>query len=732
MRAATIHKTIRVLAAVSIIAAVTPSFGSPGDVFETAVPVLNGGDPPKVRDIKDGDASVSTQTGALQYSYPIEVPPGRLGIEPHLALSYSSQAPIYGGIAAGWSLSLPEISRDPRQSDLEAQEPTFVPRYVSSMAGGHVLVPVTETADTDVTQTYRAQYDSTYARYEQLTTSGEWRVRTTDGLTWYFGEPDHLGGEVDPRRAVLTRTVDGFGNQVDYYWTPGYSLGGQLAAFTLQRIEYASNPSANLEPYAQVLFHWGDPGTCGQGLSPQPIGAKLEFRDGLPLASGGAQLDSIEIRSWRAPGATCSGFPGDFACHVRTISLSYDADAKSCTAHHPAMRILTSIQESATSPEGVVATKPPVTFAYGPLERTLDDTETFGGTGVLPSGTRKLDPAGSPHLDSMLLDFDGDGRPDRLVAEADDADGHCSFQFEKNSGGGLAPTGATIPLPSFHWGEGVGWDSSEACAMSGQRSWYQSLTDPLPSPCPPGFAGNVLTYRFLDMNSDGLPDLVATLNYDFRWTYLTENTAPDILQGWPDLTCQPSDGACPQSGADSSDHEICIPDGYRCYPDPDSVDSSIDDAGTEPCNDQLCGYSATYMRTGQPDPTNQGDSVCIHRVPVNLCNQYPWLVYWNTGGDLARDGAALAAPTLVWSPVPLESNNQDMSLGSAGRYGATSSASHSIVDIDGDGYLDVLQLDRADSCDGNTYPNADAWWVWRGDGTGAFHGRANGHPFGWR
>ena len=99
-----------------------PALGAPGDIFSIPAPVI-GSDPPKASDITDGDASVSTQTGALQYSYPIQVPPGRNGMVPHLALSYSSQAPIYGGIAAGWSLSIPEIREDTSQGRLRTHSP---------------------------------------------------------------------------------------------------------------------------------------------------------------------------------------------------------------------------------------------------------------------------------------------------------------------------------------------------------------------------------------------------------------------------------------------------------------------------------------------------------------------------------------------------------------------------------------------------------------------------------
>lgn len=142
--------------AVMAVLQIRPATGAPGDIFTISAPAI-GSDPPKATDIKDGDASVATQTGALQYSYPVIVPPGRNGVAPQLSLAYSSQGPTHGGIAAGWTLSIPMISEDhsqgrlrTRSSMVEAQQaangedPKADDRFVSSMAGGRPLVAVTE------------------------------------------------------------------------------------------------------------------------------------------------------------------------------------------------------------------------------------------------------------------------------------------------------------------------------------------------------------------------------------------------------------------------------------------------------------------------------------------------------------------------------------------------------------------------------------------------------------
>ncbi|MEJ3742963.1 SpvB/TcaC N-terminal domain-containing protein [Actinomycetes bacterium KLBMP 9797] len=80
----------------------------------------------------------ATSTGDAQLSYPIEVPPGRGGLQPELAVAYGS-AGGNGWLGLGWDVPLPSITVDGRWG---------VPRYDAGLetetyvVGGQQLTPV--------------------------------------------------------------------------------------------------------------------------------------------------------------------------------------------------------------------------------------------------------------------------------------------------------------------------------------------------------------------------------------------------------------------------------------------------------------------------------------------------------------------------------------------------------------------------------------------------------------
>jgi hypothetical protein len=322
------------MAAVAI-CSVRPADGSPGDIFSVGAPVV-GAEAPKAVALQEGDTSVSGQTGAYQYSYPIKVPPGRNSMQPGLALSYSSQGSIYGGVAAGWSLSIPIITEDTTKGRLWSQVISVsIKNYVSSMAGGRPLIPVNEPPASNVRSSFRAQNDSSFVRYQLMNASAvgfQWRAFGKDGTTYFFGDSDHIGNctIVSDGWAPLTRAVDSFGNSIDYLYGAGVD-----SECRIQHIRWGQNANAGLEAFAGVDFGYDPSFPSCNGAA---VGAQTSHRTGSKIVTGASKLDSLTITAFS---------PDDTVLHHRLITLRYGTDDARCTAPHAAFRSLASIQESA-------------------------------------------------------------------------------------------------------------------------------------------------------------------------------------------------------------------------------------------------------------------------------------------------------------------------------------------------------------------------------------------------
>ncbi|RMH42376.1 MAG: hypothetical protein D6689_08345 [Deltaproteobacteria bacterium] len=201
------------------IAAVRSLYAYPGTVSATTP--VSAPSVQRVTDVSADSWSVSTQTGAFTFSYPIALPSGRRGVAPSLALVYSSQQPVRGGIAAGWALPIPQVRVDTSQGRTDGVH------YMTTLHGDARLVEVDDPRVPAGATAYRvAEGDSTFARYERVRDGGVtyWRARTTDGLTYTFGDRDDArdaptaGGDGHEARWQLTRIEDRHGNRVDYHY----------------------------------------------------------------------------------------------------------------------------------------------------------------------------------------------------------------------------------------------------------------------------------------------------------------------------------------------------------------------------------------------------------------------------------------------------------------------------------------------------------------------------------
>ena len=672
--------------ALATVTTLRPAHGDPGDILTTAAPVI-GADQPKAADIRDGDASVATQTGAMQYSYPIRVPPGRHGMEPHLSLNYSSQAPIYGGIAAGWSLSIPEIREDTSKGRLRRQTVGAAINYVSSMAGGRPLLLEENPEPTSGIATYRAQNDSSFARYQRMDPIQypftHWTVLTPDGMTYLFGDPRFANcPNISDGNAPLTHMIDEFNNQIDYYWTatPGNTTY-QANDCHIDHIDYGAG--TGLSKFATVSFAYDSPAAstpCG-GI---PVGSAIDYRQEFPHVVGSRKLSSVVVTAYE-PGTTT-------VVHTRQISLTYDSATESCNASYSAYRQLDSIQESAWGTNSPRVDLPPVTLTYGSAIRGAYQTASSSiPWSVIPQapifanlawGYRFDDVHNTwPSVEAMMLDIDGDGLPDRVTNtshyDAATSKYVCEATWERNTINSAYVTGTTtsppttwkIRLPTLKWGEVApptyagaaspntnNFNFKERCALNYQLTGYANSHDPdaegpglcsLSSPnCPSAgvcangndcaqgvpFSGGptYLSYRWIDVDGDGLVDLIAS----------------------------------PAGSAALKVYNLQMGNGLGGY---------LQDVPERPFGVDFPACPSTPFTAL---PNNWGSYTMCH-------GMYPWMIYKNLG-----NGQFATTPTIKYAPVPLESDLGDSSITSSviGQY-------QGMFDIDGDGIPDIVFSD---------------------------------------
>jgi RHS repeat-associated protein len=753
--------------------------GEPGDIFTMPAPVI-GSDPPKATDIKDGDASVSTQTGALQYSYPIQVPAGRNGMAPQLAISYSSQAPTYGGLASGWSLSIPMITEDHSQGRLRTRslqveqeqlllgvDPKKDDRFVSSLAGGRPLIWVQEPTGvaSDVYLSYRAQNDTSFARYERMLSSApyRWRVRTTDGKVLTFGESARMPGclYVSDQYAPLTGMVDAFNNEVRYEYNQ--TISGECK---LVRIAWGRNDTVPLADFAQVVFQY----EVGRQCNGSYVNAQTDYRSGVRLVTGASPLQSITATAHE---------PGNPAqpVHTRIVYLNYDSQTELCTQSHAPVRMLRSIQEVAWGADSPIVSLPTVTFDYNSPTVALapppSNTAVPWGRPDLGWGYRNVGD-GSPSVETMFLDIDGDGLQDLVEnVSGTGAVSECRARWRKNYGANsqgvlffgapASPLSEIITLPRLKWrgstnpppvaGSPVADPANpnyEVCSLNGQTTAFMNAQaspnachhapgtlcrpgsdpndpvqycDPGGTRCPTDPGGpwggtrfrTVLAYRWLDMDSDGLVDLVTAVqgdidSYDIERGNETNYTGGEpSMYGIPGLNQWP---ACPTQAKRCKRLENCLEehntrtcDGLECVTNWVQVANCVTTSVTTGCANVIA------KEASQPDgaPTAH---LGTKRHPYERCEGlHPWLIYKNQGR-----GQFATTPVIKYQPVPLESTSGDSGLTSPRGF---TSENHSILDFDGDGRLDAVVRETEVDGQGNA-SGGMAWQVWLGDGTGGF------------
>jgi len=164
--------------------------------------------------------------GTANLSYPIIVPPGRKGVQPKLAITYSSDAKN-GPLGVGWNVAIPTIEVDTRFG---------VPKYQGNdryLLNGQELSKLASPPTGAPAGTYFVlRNESSFAWIQQVALSGggySWLVTDKAGTKFTYGasasarlQPNTSAGAADPVRAArwfLEKEEDMWGNQVLYSYT---------------------------------------------------------------------------------------------------------------------------------------------------------------------------------------------------------------------------------------------------------------------------------------------------------------------------------------------------------------------------------------------------------------------------------------------------------------------------------------------------------------------------------
>ncbi len=222
-------------------------------------------------------ASSVTQDGAFTYQIPIRVPPGRNGMEPTLALSYSSRA-ANGPLGVGWSISgLSTISRCRKTlAHEEMAEGILLDATDRFCLDGQKLEILSGSYGGDgavyATERFTGSRIRSYGQGAQVGEPGWFEVRLGNGRILTYGKTSEALNRAlyYPDRSELTVTAEGtlgwlldsvsdrFGNAMLFRYDSfeGVVAGNWNAGRKLTEVTYTENDAAGLEASRIVRFHY--------------------------------------------------------------------------------------------------------------------------------------------------------------------------------------------------------------------------------------------------------------------------------------------------------------------------------------------------------------------------------------------------------------------------------------------------------------------------------------------
>ncbi len=346
--------------------------------------------------------SPDLQTGTGNFTIPIALPPGRNGFQPQLNLVYST-GNGNGPFGLGWNLSIPGVSRKTSKG---------IPRYdedkdVFILSGAEDLVPVKELGSATY---FRPRTEGLFSEivYHRDATNSYWEVRSKNGLKSFYGtessfdnDPSTIADPVDRTNIFawqLTRTVDPFGNRIEYEYERDTAQDGphHWDQLYLKQIRYADyEDNGEIKFLVSVSFEYAD---------------RLDA-EGHDLDSFSEYRSGFEIRTRKRCRRIVVRTHADTDCDVRSYDFVYLDQRPERKADLPINRVsllsqvkVTGHDDETQAPRPKSETLPPLEFKYTRFEPEKRNFFPLQGSD-LPG--RALT---NPGLE--LVDLFGNGLPD--------------------------------------------------------------------------------------------------------------------------------------------------------------------------------------------------------------------------------------------------------------------------------------------------------------------------------
>jgi RHS repeat-associated protein len=416
-------------------------------------------------------AKPDQSTGALLYSYPITVPPGKNNLTPSLSIEYNSQKTDNSSIVGfGWELSIPYISK----KNVHGVDQLYSRNdYISSEDGDLKLMQTNGT----VLTFYPQSQDSNFSKYTLDTSTNTWRLVNKAGTVFIFGDStssrqDDSSNSAHVYKWMISSITDVNGNTISYTYTKD------------QNQIYPSN----------IHYEIFDISFTTESVSTSNENKSYGFT--VVTAKRIKEIDT-KINNQTA----------------KAYVLNYTSDGLTSRS------LISTITETGYSSSGNT-TLPPTSFSYTNNNNTSNAWGSASNSFTLPDDSSiRVDNTGS----SVFLDVNGDGLTDILTSWTDANGGDHRSAYLQNPNGTFSLSSAYQPpsdfpfggyayfldlngdglVDMFYSGISINWETPVIYLNTGS-GWTQGYSIPVGLT----WAGSQLN-TFADFNGDGLVDIYA-------------------------------------------------------------------------------------------------------------------------------------------------------------------------------------------------------------------------------